>query len=421
METPYNSVQLFSGGGTRFGYYLGSYAALYERGHRPELILATCGGSLAALLVDLAPEPQQLQALMQSREFYEVIRASQPRRPLTNKAKTLGLSTQYPDYFYNALKRWRLARQPHKLSQRQVKESHDELLAELQHLAMFEMGQNDEWLEALAQLKGSATPTSTVQDKVQNTTDIAMIASRLLPSVARPRQDANAVPLIEPNSVQLQEILFAPNKLTNYPKLSAELTCPTYPYAPHRITREVHTSYDWDIRQAVRASMADMYYLQPTHIDDLGWCLGGVINLTPIELACQLGQTVFAETKSPYDKHLAAPAIQRVFGFDPNERLNQVHSHTHSGVSSRTLDSDSHGHRSKAQTTAQSTGIHWLPFADNGKALAGQHVRKRINLKAGLIDLIHADYANFVKQMQAQWDYGHTRTIAYLKQTKGKL
>ena len=72
-------------------------------------------------------------------------------------------------------------------------------------------------------------------------------------------------------------------------------------------------------------------------------------------------------------------------------------------------------------TSAQSTGIHWLPFADNGKALAGQHVRKRINLKAGLIDLIHADYANFVKQMQAQWDYGHARTIAYLMQTKGEL
>lgn len=419
METPYNSVQLFSGGGTRFGYYLGSYAALCEQGHRPELILATCGGSLAALLVDLAPEPQQLKVLMQSREFYEVIRASQPRRPLNNKAKTLGLSTQYPDYFYNALKRWRLTRQPHKLSQRQINESNDELLAELQHLAMFELGQDDEWLEALAKLRNN----SAVLDAQQNTTDIAMIASRLLPAVARPPQEANAVPLMEPNSVQLQEILFAPNKLIHYPKLSAELTCPTHPYAPHRITREVHASYAWDIRQAVRASMADMYYLQPTHINDLGWCLGGVINLTPIELACQLAQTVFAETKSPYDKHLAAPAIQRVFGFDPNQRLNQVHSHTHSGVSSRTIDSgsDSHSNRSEAPATAQSSGIHWLPFADNGKALAGQHVRKRINLKAGLIDLIHTDYANFVRQMQAQWDYGHARTTAYLEQTKGKL
>lgn len=415
METPYNSVQLFSGGGTRFGYYLGSYAALCEQGHRPELILATCGGSLAALLIDLAPEPQQLKALMQSREFYKVICASQPRLPVASTAKTLGLSTQYPDYFYNALKRWRLTRQPHKLNQRQVNESHDDLLAELQHLAMFEMGQDDEWLEALDQLKGSAIPTSTVQDNVQNTTDIAMIASRLLPSVARRHQDANAVPLVEPNSVQLQEILFAPTKLTRYPKLNAELTCPTHPYAPHRITREVYTSYDWDIRQAVRASMADMYYLQPTYIDDLGWCLGGVINLTPIELACQLGQTVFAETKSAYDKHLAAPAIQRVFGFDPNQRLNQVHSHTHSGVNSRSIN------ESATQTSAQSSGIHWLPFADNGKVLAGQHVRKRINLKAGLIDLIHADYANFVKQMQAQWDYGYSRTIAYLNQTKGKL
>ena len=52
----------------------------------------------------------------------------------------------------------------------------------------------------------------------------------------------------------------------------------------------------------------------------LGWCLGEVINLTPIELAAQLADTIFAETKVGYDSLLAAPAIQRVFDFDSNQR-----------------------------------------------------------------------------------------------------
>ena len=63
-----------------------------------------------------------------------------------------------------------------------------------------------------------------------------------------------------------------------------------------------------------------MYYLPPTYIRMLGWCLGEVINLTPIELAAQLADTIFAETKVGYDSLLAAPAIQRVFDFDSNQR-----------------------------------------------------------------------------------------------------
>ena len=144
--------------------------------------------------------------------------------------------------------------------------------------------------------------------------------------------------------------------------------------------------------------MADMYYLQPTHINDLGWCLGGVINLTPVELASKLGHTVFAETKAPYDTALASPAIQRIFGFEPNTRLNDLMS----------------SQRSLSERPNQHSLIYWLPFADNGKALAGQHVRKRLNIVAGRVDLIHTNYDGFVQQMQAQWHYGYERTANYL-------
>jgi hypothetical protein len=146
--------------------------------------------------------------------------------------------------------------------------------------------------------------------------------------------------------------------------------------------------------------MADMYYLQPTFIEGLGWSLGGVIDLTPIELAAQFGSSVFAETKAGYDRVLAAPAIQRIFGFDPNERLAEVLSFKADKNSTNDIEQNK---------------IHWLPFADNGKALAGQHARKRLNVRQGRIDLIHADYDDFVQQMQAQWHYGHQRTLKYLQ------
>ncbi|MGO1742917.1 MAG: patatin-like phospholipase family protein, partial [Psychrobacter sp.] len=72
---PYQRVQLFSGGGSRFGYYLGSYAALVAHDLTPDIIIGTCGGSLSAYLVQLAPDPKDLQQLMCSRELYHVIAA----------------------------------------------------------------------------------------------------------------------------------------------------------------------------------------------------------------------------------------------------------------------------------------------------------------------------------------------------------
>lgn len=49
---PYERVQLFSGGGSRFAYYLGSYAALVAHDLTPDIIVGTCGGSLSAYLVN---------------------------------------------------------------------------------------------------------------------------------------------------------------------------------------------------------------------------------------------------------------------------------------------------------------------------------------------------------------------------------
>ena len=178
---------------------------------------------------------------------------------------------------------------------------------------------------------------------------------------------------------------------------------PAHALTDGRIHQSVAILTQWEFVSAIRASMADMYYLPPTHIQELGWCLGGVINLTPIELACQLGETVFAETKAGYDSWLAAPAIQRVFGFDPNRRLAQVHGF----LPSTEL------HQDNFENSSQ---LHWLPFADNGEQLAGQHVRKRFNMKQMTIELMHSDYDGFVQQMQAQWQYGYQRTAEYLQQ-----
>ena len=386
---PYERVQLFSGGGSRFAYYLGSYAALVAHDLKPDVIVGTCGGSLSAYLVNLAPDPKDLQALMCSRELYRVITAIRHVAPdEANRRLKIRYMTQ-------ALTRWRLSKQRGKRQKQQQSDSYKRLLDELQQLAMFRIDNEGQWLDELSHFSPN-------HNNLYNPTapEIAIIASRLY-------QTANQT-LTTDSSVydefKLQELLFAPPCLAVSEHFDEILNAPAHTFADRRIHQSVNIVKQWEFNPAVRASMADMYYLPPTHIETLGWCLGGVINLTPVELACQLGQTVFAETKAGYDSWLAAPAIQRVFGFDPNERLAQVHGYQPMETSSL-MKSERNSHQ-----------LHWLPFADNGQQLAGQHVQKRFNINQMTVELIHSDYDGFVQQMQVQWQYGYQRTADYIQQ-----
>ena len=389
---PYERVQLFSGGGSRFAYYLGSYAALVAHDLKPDVIVGTCGGSLSAYLVNLAPDPKDLQVLMCSRELYRVITAIRHVAPdEANKRLKIRYMTQ-------ALARWRLSKQRGKRQKQQQSDSYKRLLAELQQLAMFRIDNEGQWLDELSHFSPN-------HNNLYNPTapEIAIIASRLYPTANQGITASNSVH----NDFRLQELLFAPPRLAALDLIAEKLNSPAHTFANGRITQSVRTLTKWDFAPAIRASMADMYYLPPTHIAALGWCLGGVINLTPIELACQLGHSVFAETKAGYDSWLAAPAIQRVFGFDPNERLAQVQGFD----STETLP-----RADSVETSPRVNQLHWLPFADNAQQLARQHVQKRFNIRQMTVELIHSDYDGFVQQMQAQWQYGYQRTTDYIQQ-----
>jgi len=390
---PYERVQLFSGGGSRFAYYLGSYAALVAHDLKPDVIVGTCGGSLSAYLVNLAPDPKDLQDLMCSRELYHVISAIRHVAPdEANKRLKIRYMTQ-------ALKRWRLSRQVSKSQKQQQTDNYERLLDELQQLAMFRIDNEGQWLDELSRF----SPQQNNNSFNTAAPEIAIIASRLFKA---PNQAPTADNPVH-DDFKLQELLFAPPRLAASEYFEQMLNSPVHKFADRRIHQSVNIVKQWEFNSVVRASMADMYYLPPTHIATLDWCLGGVINLTPIELACQLGQTVFSETKAGYDSWLAAPAIQRVFGFDPNERLAQVHGYESAEILSL-VDSAAIKHRVNQ--------LHWLPFADNGQQLAGQHVQKRFNIKQLTVELIHSDYDGFVQQMQAQWQYGYQRTADYIQQ-----
>ena len=57
---------VLSGGGFRFGIYLGMYAAARDAGRAPDLVLASCGGAIAAAVIHTLPDPAAQKAWLAS-------------------------------------------------------------------------------------------------------------------------------------------------------------------------------------------------------------------------------------------------------------------------------------------------------------------------------------------------------------------
>ena len=64
VKTFHHSL-VFSGGGTRFALYGGMYNALDDLGKTPSLLIASCGGAFAALVINAFPTHEERKAYLQ--------------------------------------------------------------------------------------------------------------------------------------------------------------------------------------------------------------------------------------------------------------------------------------------------------------------------------------------------------------------
>ena len=108
---------------------------------------------------------------------------------------------------------------------------------------------------------------------------------------------------------------------------------------------------------------------------------GGAIDLFPIEVAKQLANEIIMEWKAPLDQNFAAPAWRSAYGIDGNARLAQVQ---------------------------QGFSNLWIDTRDLRQKLRHTQVQKKLDWRTGRITLVAPKtYADFVAQMQAQWQYGY--------------
>ena len=266
---------VFAGGGFRFGIYLGMYAAARDAGRAPDLLLATCGGAIAAAIIAALPDDAQRKAWLASPEMYR---------------------------FWGSLQAARQARLSHTLAraaQHRLSSARAPVIADLF---------NDYLFEVPPQLPLPAA-------RAQADLSVATIGGRLLfgpDEVGQARMG---------RKLFVQTVLCEARAAALLEGMRSPFSNPVW--GAHAIADEILTRTDISLQEAARLSITDFYYF-PCHRHGDDHYIGGVVDLFPIEVAHRLADEVMIEFKESFDQTFSIPAWRAVLGLDGNQRLRHA-------------------------------------------------------------------------------------------------
>ncbi|HEY8026118.1 MAG TPA: hypothetical protein VIF60_16245 [Burkholderiaceae bacterium] len=271
----FQRCMVLTGGGFRFGLYLGMHAAACESGKAPDVVLASCGGAIAASMIGATPDLAEQKALLEAPEmyrFWQEIRSA----PSAGILRTLG----------NAARR-RLSRQP-------APRIPDVF--------------NDYLFEVPTKLPLPAPPA-------KPHVAIAIIGGRLL-------FDEAEVGCARASRKLFAETVFCDARSAS---LLQDMRSPfaATQWGEHAVAEQILIDTVTPPNVAARISIADMFYFRCVALGGAHY-IGGVVDLFPLEVARQLAQQVMIEFKQSFDQTYSIPAWRTVLGLDGNRRLRYI-------------------------------------------------------------------------------------------------
>jgi predicted acylesterase/phospholipase RssA len=269
---------VMGGGGFRFGIYIGMYAALRQAGKAPDVLLASCGGAIAAAIIHNLPDPAEQRAWLSSPEMYRFWCGLKS----TKNAALLGT-------LLRAAKR--------KLSSASAPVIPD----------LF----NDYLFDIPAQLP---FPPATGTPEV----DVAIIGGRLLFDESDVGQPRNG------RKLYAETVFCGERAAAALHGMDSPLA--DFRWGEHAVARDMFIDSSATVSEAARISIADMLYFrsQPYRGQEY---IGGVLDLFPVEIARKLGDEVVMEFKEAFDQVFSIPAWRTVLGVDGNARLRYANTH----------------------------------------------------------------------------------------------
>ena len=275
---PFQRAMLMSGGGSRFGYYLGIYAAALEMEQAPDVIFATCGGAIAAGLVSAFDcTNEQKQALL-SEDMFDMLRrfewnpSQSLRKSLTStacRALSSRPSCTFPDLSADALFRIRGE----------------------QTLFPFKVDYSSKNLSA-------------------KTLEVAIVGSQLCFGPHQISERRAREPLFK-------QVIFSS------PAISKAMQGVGFQPPSSMIAPTLHLDRKTSFHDAIHISLSDIYYLPPYHLNQHQY-MGGMLDLVPFELAAHCCHSLILEEKPPFARFTAVPAFKHLLGYDPNQKLDAI-------------------------------------------------------------------------------------------------
>lgn len=272
-DRPFKRAMIMAGLNINTGAFIGAYSALVDAGQAPDLIIATCGGSIAASIVNTYEDPRLAHDFVASEEFYEMISGAMQVR--SNK-----LTTVAPDF-----------------------------------LSFFRKGFSGTIYNffdlGLVDLPLDVESSKLRQEFRTDGPRIIVVASRIL-------FDSSRVG----TSVQDGEKLFRETYFTD--PVTAEILRKIKIESPigGYVESETGVVSDVPITQAMIASSSDMGVFPAARIGS-DFYLAGSVNLHPIELAHRLADDLWVDASREWDA-IETPALENTFGFDANARERLV-------------------------------------------------------------------------------------------------
>ncbi len=280
METnhKYNKAIVFSGGGTRFAIYCGIFTALEDIGLKPDLIIASCGGAIAATIINSFQTNEERKAYLQSEELFEFIRNTQlTKEKMLNRigwdCLKMIRSKDFAPHIENIFEKY-LVDMPIDLEQ---------------------------YLPSLSSTFGLNIPS-------------ILIGSRVL-------FDKSAIGRIRNNKKLFRKVIFTDKNIAQYIDCE-KIEIQSDNYFNSAIDSDIEIITDIPMITAMRISMSDMFYVQPVHYQNQ-YYMGGAVDLVPVELAQFMADFVILEKKREYSR-MEESIVRAVFGFSGNQRLDEI-------------------------------------------------------------------------------------------------
>lgn len=268
---------VMAGGGFRFGIYLGMYEALRQAGRAPDVLLASCGGAIAATIIRNLPDDAARRAWITSPEMYRFwcgLRST----PRANLAGTL----------------LRAAR-------RRLSKSPAPLVPDLFSDYLFEIP---------PQLPFPPEPAVP-------TVEVAILGGRLLfgpQDVGQPRAG---------RKLYAETVFCGARPAALLAGMTSPLADPRW--GEHAVAPELLLDGGVPAAAAARISISDMMYFRCQRHDGHEY-IGGVVDLFPVEIARRLAGQVVLEFKEAFEQTFSIPAWRSVLGLDGNARLRYANS-----------------------------------------------------------------------------------------------